>query len=365
MQPINIGITLQANSSAIDELISANGYTQNVIFLYHLLQKIGHNVFFVYANSGPLNLVHIAKTPYKAYSIKQIIDNKAAPLDLLLEGSVVHTKELRDRCRTLLGTKIVALNYGHEMIHDMERLFYPIKADIQIRQGEPDAIWASPHFENSYSYLETLLNAPVFTCPYIWEPQFIDKPFKKIDYRETRNIQVMESNISLMKNALIPLTIAEKLCRDNPDTFSQMNVNVTENLIKNTYFLNNIVPNMPWLKGGSGKVVFSPRKKFTETFKYRDILLSHQWGCELNYIYLEALYKNIPLVHNSPRLKSIGYYYDGFDVADGCKAVKKAINDRSVSAYHKKGLQFIKQFSINKKSNQKGYQNLIEKTLAL
>ena len=63
---------------------------------------------------------------------------------------------------------------------------------------------------------------------------------------------------------------------------------------------------MPSLNASATKEaagIFFERCRFSDVFSHPDILLSHQWNNALNYLYLEALYKNIPLVHNSDFLQ--------------------------------------------------------------
>jgi hypothetical protein len=118
---------------------------------------------------------------------------------------------------------------------------------------------------------------------------------------------------------------------------------------------------MSSLLADANKVYFSGRNGFDEVFKRRDILLGHQWGCELNYLYLEALYKNIPLVHNSPAFADVGYYYPEFDVNIGQEQLFNAINDRGYS--NQRNEAFIYKFSIHNIDNQTRYRMLIDATL--
>ena len=46
-----------------------------------------------------------------------------------------------------------------------------------------------------------------------------------------------------------------------------------------------------------------------QTLGSRTIILSHQLKCELNYLYFEALYLGLPLLHNSPMISEYGYFY--------------------------------------------------------
>ncbi|MEH6552257.1 MAG: DUF2827 family protein [Pseudomonadales bacterium] len=358
----DIGITF-ADHRPIDKSLFANGIAQNAIFLYDLLHALGHNVFFLTGKPQPRNTMLIKAKSYQTFSYGEIMEGKL-PLALLLEVGTVTTPDARRAFRHQTGTKIVTVQYGHAMIHDMERLFYPMNMGEAVRLKEPDYVWASPHFENSFSYLEMLYSAPIRTAPFIWDSKFMGKPFGKKDHQPKPNINVMEANLSLMKNALIPITIAETICRKDPGQFNQMLINGSEKLAKNEYFKKNILANMSWLSGHNKKILFGPRRDFEASFQKRDILLSHQWGCELNYLYLEALHKNIPLVHNSPRFKEVGYYYEGFDAKEGARACKLAAQDKDITEYHRKAKRFIKQFASDNEANKQGYQALIEEALA-
>jgi hypothetical protein len=359
----NIGITFR-DGLPIKQSLSVNGITQNVIFLYLQLEKLGHNVFFVKEKKEPYHQFEILGKFYTAYTYQEVAEGKT-PLDMLLEAAVVTSQKARNFYRQKLGARIVTVQYGHAMIHDMERLFYASEMKDSVRLSKPDITWASPHFEHSFGYLEMLYSSPIRTCPFIWEPMFMGKPYNQKDYVKTPNLQVMEANISLMKNALIPISIAENICRKDPSRFNQMYINGSQKLGQNPYFKANILPNMTWLSGHHKKILFGPRRPFNDTFKQRDILLSHQWGCDLNYLYLEALYMNIPLVHNSPRFKEVGYYYPEFDVNEGARAVKRAAKDTQVTEYHRAAKRKLKEFSIDNEKNLAGYQALIEETLAL
>ena len=362
MSAIHIGLSF--HDRPMNLALHANGITQNVVFLYQLMESLGHHPFIVKGTAPENGYLEIRGEKYRCYAFQELID-KRIKMDIFLEGSVVTPQKTRYALRKLLGTRIVTVQYGHAMIHDMERLFYTSEAKDPVRLRYPDIVWASPHFESSFSYLEMLYSAEIRSCPFIWEPDFVSKPFTKADYQEKPNLQVMEPNISLMKNLMIPVAIAEKICRKNPDLFNQMLVNNSSRIGKSPYFKANILPNFPWLDGHNQKILFGGRRTFDNTLKKRDVLVTHQWGCELNYVYLEALHKNVPLVHNSPRFKEVGYYYEGFDVNAGARACEKAIADKKISDYQKKSRSFVKRFSIRNPLVQKTYKALVEEVMSL
>ena len=55
-----------------------------------------------------------------------------------------------------------------------------------------------------------------------------------------------------------------------------------------------------------------------------DIVVSHHWENGLNYLLYDALYGNYPLVHNSPFLRDVGYYYPDFEIFDAARAIATA-----------------------------------------
>jgi hypothetical protein len=65
--------------------------------------------------------------------------------------------------------------------------------------------------------------------------------------------------------------------------------------------------------------------------QHADAIVSHQWQNEQNYSYLDALYGDYPLVHNSPWLKDAGYYYRGFDAREGAAQLHRAAVDHAES----------------------------------
>jgi hypothetical protein len=99
--------------------------------------------------------------------------------------------------------------------------------------------------------------------------------------------------------------------------------------------------------------------------KFSGTLLTHQHMNALNYVYLEALYLGIPLVHNSEYFKETGYYYEGFDVVSGSIALKKAIEEDGnfSDEYKEKSKEILWKYSPENPVNIQGYIELIDKLI--
>jgi hypothetical protein len=360
MKKINVAITIR-NDQPVNQILFGNGLSQNVKFLYDMMELIDCHPYFLVDTPSPHNSIVFNEIAYKAYTLAEILELEMHT-DLALEAGVTIGHQQRDTLRNTFKTKIVTIRYGHSMFMDMEQMCHPPTMTGGLYISKPDVVWASPHFLKAFSYLETIYQAPIEVGPYIWEPDFVTKGHDDT-YLEKPDIYVMEPSISLLKNALIPIAIIEKTYNIQPDAFGKAMILNGIHYNQSPYFLDNIARNMSSLIAENNKVYFTGRYGFDDVFKRRDILLGHQWECELNYLYLEALYKNIPLVHNSPAFAEVGYYYPEFDVNIGHSQLIKAINDKDDN--EQKNQNFIYQYSIHNIDNQNDYRRLIEKVIEM
>lgn len=356
MKRLSFAITIRSDQP-LSQILFGNGLSQNIKFFYDLLVLMGHKPYFL-VDYKEADSIRFNKKNYHCYTLNEVI-SKSKPTDIAFEIGVSISQSQRSLLRKHLGTKIISVRYGHSMFMDMEQICHKETMSPGLYVNKPDRVWISPHLKNSSSYLETIYDAPVHSCPYIWEPDFVSNRFCKNDYNKNPDIYVMEPNISLLKNSLIPLAIIEQLYRKHPGSFNKAMILNGLHFNEQEFFLDNIVRNMSSLKSEAKKVYFTGRYKFDEALKNRDILLGHQYGCELNYLYLEALWKGVPLVHNSPSFKSVGYYYPDFDALAGSEKCLEAINNTKVTNEQSKNNEFIKKYSIHNKTVQNQYRQLI------
>lgn len=363
MQKLRLGITFR-DDVPLDQVFGSNGLSQNVKFLYDLFVELGHDPFLIVGTRPEAEHYLIQGRKYETRSYQQLMDT-GEPFDIAFEVAVTIGKDVRDQMRNINGAKIVAVRYGHTMLMDMEALFANKQMPSGIvHVGKPEILWISPHFEKSISYLETLYKCPVRICPFLWEPDFVPRRFLRDEYPEVPDIYVMEPNFSVLKNALIPMAIIERLYQDASDSFGRATILNGLHYNDEQYFLDNFAANFESLIAENEKVYFTGRYRFSEAFQRPDILLSHQWECELNYLYMEALYMNVPLVHNSPALKDVGFYYEGFDVSEGAKRVGEAIATYDYKSQREGNEVFLRGFSIHNPELQQQYASMIEEAMS-
>ncbi len=356
-----IGITFRDDVEQEHALFS-NGISQNLKFLYDVLEEIGCEVFFLLGSAPKKENFIFNGKQYRAKQVSKVISNRKK-IDVVLEGGVSVNQNERENFRQQCGAKIVSVKLGCVMIMDMEQLFLSTTMTPGIHINRPDRVWTTPHLAYGASYLETLYDSSVSVCPYLWEPDFVSQPFESAVVEQKKDIYVMEPNISVLKNALLPMAIIEKLYRSDAESFGKATILNGLEYNSEPYFLHNIVENMSSLLAEASKVYFTGRYKFDEAFQKPDVLLGHQWGCELNYLYCEALHRGVPLVHNSKMMKEVGYYYPDFEVGLGAEACMQALAATDIESEVEKNHKWLHRFSIHNKSVQNTYRELIAEVI--
>ncbi|OKH19074.1 DUF2827 family protein [[Limnothrix rosea] IAM M-220] len=279
--------------------------------------------------------------------------------------------------RSRFPTKFVTFFAGNTMWGFMEAIIHNRNASAipTYESGIMDELWTSPHYFYQKTFLETLTKSPVMIIPYLYEPWFLQKlensrkeqnsNFSSYYCTSTRkNIGILEPNISVTKNAVIPACIIEQLYCINKELFEERAVLIygADHLVKHRSFQR--------LFGYfKSKSLFTANPRFTivDILHYNcDFIISHQHSNELNYLYLDALYYNIPLIHNSDMLKDYGYYYPDFDIRKGAQALKNALENHNsyIEAYDSSAKKALYQFSTRNQQNIDGYKNLIRSLLA-
>jgi hypothetical protein len=92
-----------------------------------------------------------------------------------------------------------------------------------------------------------------------------------------------------------------------------------------------------------------------------DCVVSHQWHNAQNYLYYETLYGAYPLIHNSPMIKNLGYYYPDFDCQKGGAAIVQAYaeHDKNVEDYRQRATEFLRTLDISHQANIDAYRSEI------
>ena len=348
-----------------DDHIWANGLFQNVYVIYKMLDVMGFEPWLLVDNNE-------ANKDAKLHEKFRLTDFKTyiqAPFPVVsyIEMGMSCDPSIRRFFRSM-GAKVAKLYLGNILNIDIETItFYPGVNFSHHVAGELDEIWVSPHYDIHAEYAGSIngLCENVKIAPYVWDPMFIEElghmyDAKGLGIESPRQFVVMEPNISFQKNALIPILALEAYYRLYPGRVEQA---VAINGVKfkeNPYFNASIAPNLTILQ--SGKLHLMPRAHMTNAARVfkSAIILQHQVNNEYNYSFLEWITMGFPVVHNIPRFKEFGYYYEEYDFDAAAAQIDRIVkhHEANQEAYKAHAKQLAWRFSPYNPENARAWKIL-------
>lgn len=374
MEKIRVGVTIRIDKPT--ESLFTNGIKQNAITLFRMFQ-LCKNVSEVYMiNMGTQK--DLSQSPWFKYndniiSYEECLDKIDVVVMATVSLSDVMMEIMRNR-----NIKIVAQVMGTEYHMFSEYTLFEgneLLTDFK-RKPKHDAVWISPHiFDSNKDLLEINCDCKAYVAPFIWSHDFIDQEIENYKvshgingiYTPTENvgkrISTFEPNINLVKTCITPIISSEKLYRKYPDSFQTVNIFSSDKIANKKVFID-FVQGLEIYKGG--KMTFEGRYAIAfALFFHTDIVIAHQKDLELNYLYFDAAWYGFPLVHNSSRLKDLGYYYPEYNAEIASELLMDVIHnfDKNREEYLLNSRKIISKYLWNDKDNVKGYENLLKQVM--
>jgi hypothetical protein len=309
--------------------------------------------------NGPMDA---SKLPGAFHDLRWITLDKyiQAPFNVkaLLEIGMNMGKRVRSLFH-MMGAKVIKLYLGNSLNIDTEMCLFSDNNDIVIHSKDDiDLVLTSPHYASQLDYLRVINGAcAVEVAPYVWDPMIINA-YEEVTYVEKaqKDILIIEPNISFQKSCVIPLLICEKYYLENPGFTGKIHLFNTDKYEENGNFFKNILNNLSLWR--DGRLELHGRFAITDILqKYpSSVLLCHQTNNEYNYMYLEALYRGFPLIHNSAAWEETGCYYEGDSLEGGVAALGCALKGDST----KEGRKIMWYHSIYNPAVQQAWSRLLE-----
>lgn len=355
---MKVAITIR-DDMPFNQTLLVNGISQNAVFLYDVLKNCGHQPYFMHFNSVYQPPTEVAGQPYDFLLYESVLTD-CVNVDVLLELGVALSQEQRLKLRDMFATKVVVMRLGNSYWMDLENiLFKPNEVTDGPVVSGADQVWISPHFELTKQYHEALNQCSAQICPFLWDSTFISQETINFPKGPLRDIYVMEPNINVVKNALIPLCVISEVFKKDPELFGKATILNGLHFNDKPLFLRNIIANLPGTSSRLDKVFFSGRYSFNQVFANPGILLGFHYQNGLNYLYNEALYSGVPLVHNSEFMQEIGYYYSEFDIKGAAVQVENALGVGFNQKQINENRAFLERFSPNNREVQSAYNSLL------
>lgn len=342
-----------------------NGIGQNVFHLACALEKIPFVEKVILVNTGDQD-----GHPDGASGIGKQFDlvplNECADLiDIIFEVSGGINVEWLSRFQAR-GGKVVSYVCGQPYHALVEPTIFNKPSYFSDPQ-RCDEVWLLPKDRPFTAMLRAMHERPVYEVPYLWAPTFLDESAQELKrthdfdfgYRPGSLAKaapaIFEPNISPIKMGTIPFIICEAAYAEMPERIEKvMYMNGHHMAAQRTYI--NLVEQFRLY--ADGKLTIAARDFFAHVMAVSaNMVVSHQLECTQNYLYLDALHGNYPLIHNSPLFADVGYYYPDSDIAAGLEQFRLALaeHDANLEFHRARNARKFEEVSPLSRANRDAY----------
>ncbi len=298
------------------------------------LSKLGHKVILCnIAGTNPWwDDVEGLKS---AYEIRHLVEWDAKGYELLdifldIDGFILpeHRRKIAKQVIIMLRKPII--------MSDLEGVVYPIQQPVR-NLLDCDAIWTWDMFTDQDVHVAELLSRkPVFKIPFYWS----ERPVSS--YGETHpswrnsspestpttpwDCHIAETNMSVTTNCTVPLVITAHIKSHSQYVLQNVYVHNSQLLEQQAFFKENVLAhcNRPGLQ-----YHFQGRQRITDWRAHKHgFVLSHIRFLPLKPALLDCIWNGIPLIHNSPWVRTFGhglerYYYSDNSITEATKAYER------------------------------------------
>ena len=328
-----IGLTVLGTDS-----IFAKGCNRTAVAFALWCSKYGHTATLISPSDCKKPFTELEST-FKEKNIQcsfleDVISSKQV-FDIIFEISWFIPEALRLK----ISKKHIIWCHQPPLFNDMESSVYFFNNFIRSVKNVSEVWIPDCYSPDDKMYIERIYLIPVRIVPWIWEHISLDNYCAKgnlIKWNQYENpesqIVVLESNTTNTSNCILPLCIVAEIIEKNPITWIVGNGDV---LKKNKYFNGNVITNLFAGKDVSGN--FIGRIPVPELRKFRSIIVAHQRWRAMKHLLLDALWLDIPMIHNCEIIqkgiqKAGGYYYPSNEISAAVNQYTELAHDLNSSS---------------------------------
>lgn len=362
-----IGITVKINNT-----LFSNGINQNAIYLARVLKKCGYIVDLICADQKSLDEVSIYEKEINIFNLEKSYNIR---YNLIIQVGFTIDKKISSKWKLKnKDVRFVAYECGNHYLINTEKMLFNKNLETNYFRGidddqqKPHQVWTIPQMENTnFTFCQFITRQDKITVvPFIWDPFVVEKSFEIMGHSEytprpIERCSVMEPNISVMKNVVLPVVIFEKNQKINP--------------LKNIYLFGTDVlkTSKPFIdfvlstEIGKNKIVSVESRYSTSKVlrDHADFVFSWQWENNLNYLWLDVAWMGWPIIHNGSMCQDVGYYYEGFNGDEAIQKIDEVIktHNNNYEDYIVKNRELIKRYTKENQTLINQYKELVENVL--
>ena len=355
------------------ESVFSNGCVQQPLFLKKTLVAAGFEVVFLGIEANYTVFEH---TDEPILQTTPATDFSSFDCVILASVILVENENNTPYIRNLERYGVIVINFvcgNIFVLHQEEFVFAKHHIMHHYMQKYYKVNWVMEMYDYARDYLQMMSGVSTRICPYVWDPDIVrsyvdaNSLCKTMgDVRDKINVVVFEANMSIHKNALVPILICEEFYRRWPDRL-------------NTVYLfcsDSVVPQSEALV--EGLRVFRDKKvevygrivmpyimdMISKTNPYLTTCLSYTVMNRLNFLHLELMYLGIPIVHNCQPFDN-GYWYGDFELMRAAEILDVVRTGFDKDVYRERCEPIIRSFASDHPDRVSGYSELINEAVAL
>lgn len=309
-----------------------NGCFQQSLFLWKMLNKIeGLDCDMVSVEPeytkfdkdlSDDDIVHLTPESVKRY---QIVFTLSLTLNPNSEKGILET--MKDN-----NIKLIDILCGNLYILLQEEFTFDVHHIMRNYRNEYiDEVWVLEMYAYSQNFLQMVYDKPVKVLKYVWGPDIIQKyismnnivPAPKELNNDKINICIYEANMSLHKNAFIPLLIADNFLKKFPNRLNKCYMFCKDKMTNNGFYEKLEVCKQGKFEYHSRMIMPTTIEMLNRSTGFKTVVLSNTMLNNLNFLHLELFHMGVPIVHNCLPFNN-GLYYDSFKLYDAVDLLEKA-----------------------------------------
>ena len=355
--------------------IFTNGCVQQIYFLCKVLRNAGAVVSLISVHEDFVTFGIGDASEEVVFTNNTTNFNE---YDLIILGSLVllesrpdNLKYIENMCshKNLCIVQFICGNLF--ILHQEEFVFGHHEIMHHISQSFIHKTWLMEMYDYSKDFIRIASRTPTDTSSYVWDVDFIQEYIKLNDILKTTipannsmvNLLIFEPNMSVHKNALVPLLICEDYYRKYPHRVNKIYIfcaNESPNIHK--YIQNLDCKARIEIQGR----IIMPHviDIIKKNNPYLNIVISYTLLNKLNFIHLELMYIGVPIIHNCEPFKANGLYYNDIQCINlAVDYIEPLRINFKKDSYKQLCEPIIQEFASSNKNRIHAYEHLLLNTL--
>lgn len=312
------------------ENIFSNGCIQQTYFLKKLFENCEYDVDFLSIESHYTN--------FELTNEKIVFTNNTfdfSSYNCVILGSLVLLPETnKSFIDNLLSYNIQIINLicgNVYILHQEEFVFQKHNILTHYRQDYFTENWVLEMYNYARDYVQMVSATDTRITPYVWDVDIIKEYIEENNILNTEitedtskvNLLMFEPNMSIHKNALIPLLICDEYYKQNKDKVNKVYVFCGDKVIKESHFIKQLdIYKDKKLETYARIIMPYIVDVIQKNNNYRNIVVSYNILNNLNFLHLEMFYLGFPIIHNCKPFEKNGLYFDDFEILKAVELVE-------------------------------------------